>query len=48
MYLVTYYKNGFYCEEFIDFNIKSDVIRYHKLRKSYEKGYIQDFSSRKI
>lgn len=48
MYLISYYKNGFYCEEVINFKIKTDLIRYHKLKKSYEKGYIQDFSSRKI
>ena len=48
MYLISYYKNGFYCEEVLNFIVKADLIRFHKLRKSFEKGYIQDFSSRRI
>ena len=48
MYLISYYKKGFYCEEVLNLNIKADLNRYYKLKKSYEKGYIQDFYVRKI
>lgn len=48
MYLCTYYKKGFYCEEVLNLIIKTDLSKYYKLKKSYEKGYIQDLSIKKI
>lgn len=48
MYLVSYYKKGYYCEEVLNFVVKADYNRYHKLRMSYKKGYIQDFSTRRL
>lgn len=48
MYLISYYKNGFYCEEVLNLNIRADFNRFFKLKKSFEKGYIQDLSLRRI
>ena len=48
MYLISYYKKGFYCEEVLNLIIRADLNRFFKLKKSYEKGYIQDFYVRKI